>query len=119
MTGAPPSATTAPPTTAPPPTAPPTTAPPTTAPAERARTLEELLPPHRVMLHNDDVNTMDHVVQALLASVPELTQDRAVDVMLEAHRAGQASVTTCPLERAELYRDRLQSFGLTATVERA
>jgi ATP-dependent Clp protease adaptor protein ClpS len=38
--------------------------------------------------------------------------------MLEAHNSGKAVVTTCPLELAELYRDRLGSFGLTATIEK-
>jgi ATP-dependent Clp protease adaptor protein ClpS len=69
------------------------------------------------MLHNDDVNDMNHVVHALLTSVPELTPERAAEVMLEAHNHGQAEVIRCPLERAELYRDRLESFGLTATIE--
>ena len=119
MTGAPASTTTPPATTAPATTAPATTAPATTAPADRPRTLRDLLPPYRVILHNDDVNSMDHVVHALVASVPELTEARATEIMLEAHGAGQASVTTCPLERAELYRERLESFGLTATIERA
>jgi ATP-dependent Clp protease adapter protein ClpS len=39
--------------------------------------------------------------------------------MLEAHEHGQAEVIRCPLERAELYRDRLESHALTATIERA
>ncbi|MPZ24323.1 MAG: Clp protease ClpS [Dehalococcoidia bacterium] len=61
---------------------------------------------------------MDHVVRALLRAVPELATERAVEVMLEAHSAGRAEVIVCPLERAELYRDRLESQGLTATIER-
>ena len=77
------------------------------------------LPPYRLLLHNDDVNSMDHVVQALLVCVPELEPEQAVAVMLEAHESGVAEVLICPLERAELYRDRLQTQGLTATVERA
>lgn len=77
------------------------------------------LPPYAVMLHNDDVNTMDHVVHALLASVPELAPEEAVQVMLTAHEEGVALVITCPLERAELYRERLEREGLTATIERA
>lgn len=88
-------------------------------PAERTRTLAETLPPYRVILHNDDVNDMNHVARALLATVPELTQERATEIMLEAHTHGQAEVICCPLERAELYRDRLRSRGLTATIERA
>ncbi|MEX2446710.1 MAG: ATP-dependent Clp protease adaptor ClpS [Dehalococcoidia bacterium] len=84
----------------------------------RARPLEETLPPYTVVLHNDDVNSMDHVVHALLTSVPELDAKRAVEVMLTAHRNGQADVISCPLERAELYRDRLEGHGLTATIRR-
>ncbi len=97
-------------TTAPPPG---TTAAPTTRP------ITETLPPYRVILHNDDVNDMRHVIHALLESVPELTPERAAEIMLAAHNNGQAEVIRCPLERAELYRDRLKTFGLTATIEAA
>lgn len=86
---------------------------------QRTRSLDETLPPHTVVLHNDDVNEMTFVVSALLRSVPELSTERAVEVMLTAHEHGQADVISCPLERAELYRDRLESHGLTATIERA
>ena len=93
-----------------------------TTPAHETRSLEDVLrdalPPATVVLHNDDVNSMDHVVLALLDSVPELEPDRAVEVMLTAHERGEADVIACPLERAELYRDRLERHGLTATVRR-
>lgn len=78
-----------------------------------------LLPPYHVILHNDDVNEMGYVVRALLRSVPGLSREQATAIMLEAHYHGQAIVTTCPLELAELYRDRLESYGLTASVEPA
>ena len=78
-----------------------------------------ILPPWSVILHNDDHNEMLYVVQSLVKSVPNLGATRATRIMLEAHRNGKATVTTCPLELAELYRDRLQSCGLTATIERA
>ncbi len=81
--------------------------------------LEKLLPPYRVILHNDDVNTMDHVVRALLRSVPSLTREEATAIMLEAHHHGRAIVIECPKEAAEHYRARLESFGLTATIEPA
>lgn len=87
-------------------------------PEERTRSIEETLPPHTVVLHNDDVNEMNFVVTALLRSVPELSAERAVEVMLAAHEYGEADVVICPLERAELYRDRLESHGLTATIRR-
>ena len=76
------------------------------------------LPPYAVILHNDDHNSMDHVVQSLLVCVPELEAEQAVQVMLTAHEEGRARVIRCPLERAELYRDRLEAQGLTATIEK-
>ena len=79
----------------------------------------DILPPYSVILHNDDHNEMLYVVQSLLKSVPKLGTTRAMQIMLEAHRRGKAIVTTCPLELAELYRDRLIGFGLTATIEKA
>lgn len=101
-------------------TSPPTPTPsaPASDPEVRERSLSETLPPYRVVLHNDDVNEMGHVVRALLDSVPELDTERAMAIMIEAHLNGRAEVIACPRERAELYRDRLETFGLTATIER-
>ncbi len=81
--------------------------------------LTRLIKRYAVILHNDDVNSMEHVVASLLRAVPELGEQDAERVMLEAHSEGQAVVTVCPLETAELYRDRLLSFSLTATIEPA
>ncbi|MDE2696426.1 MAG: ATP-dependent Clp protease adaptor ClpS [Chloroflexota bacterium] len=97
----------------------PTPSAPTRDPEVRERPLSETLPPYVVVLHNDDHNEMGHVVRALLASVPELDTERAMAIMIEAHLRGRAEVIACPRERAELYRDRLESHGLTATIERA
>lgn len=80
---------------------------------------EQLLPPYAVILHNDDVNEMGYVVLALLKSLPDLTPERAMEIMLTAHHHGQAIVIVCPLELAELYRERLEGYGLTATIEKA
>lgn len=77
----------------------------------------DALRPRAVILHNDDVNEMTHVVQSLRRSVPTLSTQQAIKIMLEAHQHGKAVVIRCPLEEAELYRDRLESCGLTATIE--
>ncbi len=94
---------------------------PTTLPTPTRDTEErgdvQALRPHAVILHNDDHNEMGYVVQSLRRSVPGLSVERAVEIMLEAHNSGRALVITCPLELAELYRDRLESCGLTATIE--
>ncbi|MBV9134642.1 MAG: ATP-dependent Clp protease adaptor ClpS [Chloroflexi bacterium] len=78
-----------------------------------------LLRPWSVILHNDDHNDMVYVVRCLMKSVPNIGPRRATQIMFEAHNHGKAVVTTCPLELAELYRERLESFGLTATIEKA
>lgn len=81
--------------------------------------VRRLLPPYRVVLHNDDHNSMDHVIRALTKAVPSLTVERAVEIMMEAHTQGQATVIVCAKEAAEYYRERIETFGLTATIEPA
>lgn len=90
-----------------------------TTPESFLERLRTLVPPYTVVLHNDDVNDVVHVVRSLMRSVPSLTQQSATKIMLEAHSSGKARVIVCPLEQAELYRDRLRSCGLTATIEKA
>jgi ATP-dependent Clp protease adaptor protein ClpS len=75
------------------------------------------LPRYRVLLHNDDVNAMDHVVFVLIHTIPRLSTNEAVRVMLEAHLIGFAEVVICPKETAEFYRDGLARHGLTSTIE--
>ena len=83
------------------------------------RTLTERLPPYAVVLYNDDYHAMDYVVVALVKSVPQLTVEEAAGIMLEAHNTGSAVVVVCVLEQAELYRDRIQSYGLGVSIRRA
>ena len=81
------------------------------------RTLTQLLPRYRVLLHNDDHNSMGHVVHALRRVVPGISRAEAVRIMFEAHEVGVAVVITCPKELAEHYRDGLRSYGLISTIE--
>uniref|UniRef100_B8HQQ4 ATP-dependent Clp protease adaptor protein ClpS n=1 Tax=Cyanothece sp. (strain PCC 7425 / ATCC 29141) TaxID=395961 RepID=B8HQQ4_CYAP4 len=84
---------------------------------EQRSTVRKLAPRYRVLLHNDDVNSMEHVVEVLLKTVPSLTQPQAVDIMMEAHVNGIALVITCALEHAEFYCESLKLGGLTSTIE--
>lgn len=86
---------------------------------DEVRQLLRLLPRYRVLLHNDDFNTMDHVVVALMRTIGGMDTDRAIQIMMEAHLQGVAEVITCPKEVAEHYRDGLQSYGLSASIEPA
>jgi ATP-dependent Clp protease adaptor protein ClpS len=81
--------------------------------------LARLLPPYRVVLHNDEHNSMDHVVLSLLKCVPSLTPEEAIEIMFTAHHGGHATVIECPKEAAEHYRNGLESCALTATIEPA
>jgi ATP-dependent Clp protease adaptor protein ClpS len=94
---------------------------PATLPREdqEQRTRPKALDPYAVILYNDDINSMDHVVRSLMRSVPGLGLRKSIKIMFEAHNSGRAVVIVCPLEPAELYRDRLESCSLTVTIEPA
>lgn len=77
----------------------------------------KLLPPYKVIVHNDDHNEMNYVIRALVKSVTILTLQEAEHIMLTAHLSGRAVVTVCPKEVAEYYQERLLSYQLTATIE--
>lgn len=80
--------------------------------AERTRQL----PPYRVILHNDDVNTFEHVIVSILRLTP-LKQAEAVRSTLEAHETGVSHLLTTHQERAELYVEQFASVRLTVTCE--
>ncbi len=84
---------------------------------EKRSTSRKLAPRYRVLLHNDDFNSMEYVVQVLLTTVPNLTQPQAVSIMMEAHTNGIALVITCAQEHAEFYCETLKNHGLTSTIE--
>ena len=77
-----------------------------------------LLPPWKVLLHNDDKNSMPFVISAIVELTPLNEQD-AEQRMIEAHKTGVALLLVTHKERAELYKDQFQSKGLTVTIEPA
>jgi ATP-dependent Clp protease adaptor protein ClpS len=74
------------------------------------------LPPFKVLLHNDDTSDMLWVVRSIVELTTHSPQ-RAVELMLEAHKTGVALIAVTHKERAELYQDQFKSKGLTATIE--
>lgn len=56
---------------------------------------EEVEPPFRVVIHNDEVTTMEFVVE-VLRQIFELAPEEAEEVMLTAHYTGLAVVGTFP-----------------------
>jgi len=80
--------------------------------------LPGLLPPWKVLLHNDDKNDMFFVMVTIIELTPLNEQD-AKQRTMEAHETGVALLLTTHKERAELYKDQFQSKGLTVTIEPA
>lgn len=74
------------------------------------------MPPFRVLLHNDEVNDMFHVVETL-CELTLLQPQRAEAVMLEAHKTGVALVLVTHQERAELYVEQFRTKRLKVTIE--
>ncbi|HSW43949.1 MAG TPA: ATP-dependent Clp protease adaptor ClpS [Phycisphaerae bacterium] len=75
-----------------------------------------LLPPWKVILHNDDKNDFDHVIKTIRRLTP-LGKEEAILRTLEAHKTGAALLLVTHHERAELYIDQFASCGLTVTAE--
>ncbi|NJO40649.1 MAG: ATP-dependent Clp protease adapter ClpS [Cyanobacteria bacterium CRU_2_1] len=84
---------------------------------EQKSTARKHAPRYKVLLHNDDLNTMEYVVQILVKTVASLTIPQAVSIMMEAHTNGVALVITCAQEHAEFYSESLKNYGLTSTIE--
>lgn len=80
------------------------------------RTPPKQLPPYKVILHNDDINTGEHVVLSIL-KLTSLTVADAELKMREADRTGLSVLLVTHRERAELYEEQFRSFNLTVTIE--
>lgn len=67
-------------------------------------------PPYAVILHNDDINGMEFVIE-VLRKVFGYTVEKCVQLMLEAHEKGRAAVWIGAMEVAELKADQIRSCG--------
>jgi len=79
--------------------------------------VRKVSPKYKVLLHNDPVNSMDYVVETLRQVVPQLSEQDALNIMLETHKTGIGLVIVCDLEPAEFYSESLKAKGLTSTIE--
>src|SRR5438046_2249517 len=78
----------------------------------------DVLPPYRVLLHNDDVNDQVYVVETI-CDLTTIEPPHATRIMSEAHHTGVALLLTTHRERAELYVEQFKSKRLTVTIELA
>jgi len=82
------------------------------------KTPPKTLPPWKVLLHNDDVNTAAHVVKTIV-ELTHLDEQAAKTRTEEADKTGVALLLVTHKERAELYKDQFSSKSLTVTIEPA
>ena len=75
-------------------------------------------PKYKVLLHNDPVNSMEYVTISLREVVPQLSEQDAISIMLEAHNTGIGLVIICDLEPAEFYSESLKSKGISSSIEK-
>lgn len=73
-------------------------------------------PRYKVLLHNDDGVSAELVVMSLM-EVCQLSESKAIEVMLTAHNTGIGLIKICDIEMAEFYVEGLQSKGVPATME--
>jgi ATP-dependent Clp protease adaptor protein ClpS len=67
-------------------------------------------PPYAVILHNDDINAIEFVIQ-VLRKVFGYEVEKCVKLTIEAHEKGRAIVWVGALEVAELKADQIRSCG--------
>ena len=67
-------------------------------------------PPYAVVLHNDDLNSFDFVVE-VLRKVFHYDQLKSLRLTLQAHETGRSAVWSGSLEVAELKADQVRSCG--------
>ena len=80
--------------------------------------LKKKSPRYKVLLHNDPVNSMEYVTISLREVVPQLSEQDAIAIMLEAHNNGVGLVIVCDLEPAEFYSESLKSKGISSSIEK-
>jgi ATP-dependent Clp protease adapter protein ClpS len=74
--------------------------------------------PHNVVLFNDDTHSMDEVAAQIIKAI-SCGMERAVQIMLEAHKTGRAIVFSGHKERCEHVASVLEEIRLSTKIEQA
>ena len=85
---------------------------------KKSAELKNKSPKYKVLLHNDPVNSMEYVTVSLREVVPQLSEQDAISIMLEAHNNGVGLIIICDLEPAEFYSESLKSKGISSSIEK-
>ena len=85
---------------------------------KKTAALKNKSPKYKVLLHNDPINSMEYVTITLREVVPQLSEQDAISIMLEAHNNGIGLIIVCDLEPAEFYSESLKSKGISSSIEK-
>jgi ATP-dependent Clp protease adaptor protein ClpS len=80
---------------------------------EEVVVLEKKVNQHHIVLHNDEVNTFDFVINSLI-NVCEHTEEQAEQCTWLVHFKGKCTVKTGELKELEPRCSKLLSLGLSA-----
>ena len=86
---------------------------PQSAPSQSLVRKQEKYPNYKVIVLDDDFNTIQHVQKCILKYIPNMTPTLAFNLTMQVHHEGQAIVWVGPQEPAELYHMQLEREGLT------
>jgi ATP-dependent Clp protease adaptor protein ClpS len=78
--------------------------------------VEELVEIKNLIVHNDEVNTFDWVIDSLM-DICQHTEEQAEQCTVLIHYKGQASVKTGTYEKLHPLKDGLTDRGIDATIE--
>ena len=70
----------------------------------------------KVIVHNDDVNTYEHVIKCFM-NIVYLDLETAYKKTVEVDKEGLSIVAITHKEKAELLQEQLKSLSLTVTIE--
>lgn len=83
---------------------------------DKTDTKNKFVPMYKCLLHNDDFNTMEHVINVLF-KVFAFNVQEAYETMKEAHETGIALCRIEVFEQAEFHADQMKSYGLVSSIE--
>lgn len=84
--------------------------------AEETALLEELQLQHKLIVHNDDVNTFDTVIEALV-KICRHTPEQAEQCSYIIHNKGKYAVKHGSFEYLKPMKDAITDRGINATIE--
>jgi len=81
--------------------------------AESKKNKKPLLKQYKVVLINDEHNSFENVIYALLETFPNMSKTQAQNIAMAVHEDGKHDVAVAHRELSETYLVWLEKFGLT------